>query len=354
MKYPVLILAFALTGCSKKGPEQAFVPPPVPVHLSSVELRDVPLFFEAIGVVKPSQAADVKPQVSGMIKKVHFNEGEWVDEGALLYTIDDGLYTIKVQEVKAQLFQDQANLINAKKKLERYKSLTKRDWIAAVEWDELETRIALNEAAVAADEARLAGALRDLEHCQIKAPIAGKTGKSALGVGNLVQQGASLVNLVQADPLAVDFSITEKELLLITSKEPQVQIYHAGSTECIANGSVTFMDLQIDQKSGMLAASAKLSSVAKPLRPGQTVRVHLFYDNKQNAKLIPMRAIKTNQDGPYLFTVKEDNTVEIRSIKLGPEENGLIVVEEGLTDTDKVVTEGHSRLFPGAKVEAVK
>jgi multidrug efflux system membrane fusion protein len=271
----------------------------------------------------------------------------------LLYTIDDTPYAIAVQEQQAQLAQDLAHLGNAKKKLERFKSLTRQDLIAKVEWDELETKIALHEAMVQVDEARLAAAKLDLQHCKVVAPIAGYAGKSLLGRGNMAT-GATLVTLTQNDPLYVDFLITEKELQQVTTGTPLIKVYAAGSDECLAVGKVTFMDHALDPKSGMLAVSGILAKSPQPLWPGQSVRVHLYFGKKEMAKLIPMRAVKTNQDGPYIFTVKEDNTVEIRPVKLGFEEKGQIVIEEGLDEVRKVVTEGHLRLFPGAKIEETR
>lgn len=353
MKKLLIVLGFALAGCSDKTSKQGFEMPPVPVQTAEIEVRDVPLFFEANGTVKSARTAEVKPQVNGLIKEVHFIEGEWVEEGALLYSIEDVSYAIRVQEQEAQLAQDLAHLNNAKKKLERFKSLTKQDLIAKVEWDELETKIALHQAMVRADEARLLSARLDLEHCQIVAPIAGFAGKSSLGEGNMAI-GEPLVTIIQNEPLYVDFLITEKELQQVTSSSPLIKVYAAGNEECIAVGKVTFMDHAIDSKSGMLSATGILAKTLKPLWPGQSVRVHLYFGKKEMAKLIPMRAIKTNQDGPYIFTVKADNTVEICPVKLGPEEKGKVIIEEGLEEGGKVVTEGHLRLFPGAKIEEVR
>jgi len=271
----------------------------------------------------------------------------------LLYSIDDASHLIRVQELQAQLAQDVAHLNNAKKKLERFKSLTRQDLIAKVEWDELETKIALHEAQMLGDEARLASARLDLQHCKIVAPIAGFAGKSALGKGNMAS-GTPLVVLIQNDPLYVDFSITETELQQVTSEAPLIKVFLSGSEECTAAGKVTFLDHAIDPKTGMLAATGVLTKSHQPLWPGQSVCVHLYFGKKEKAKLIPMRAVKTNQDGPYIFTINEDKSVEIRPVKLGPEDKGQIVVEEGLDNAVKVVTEGHLKLFPGAKVEEVR
>jgi RND family efflux transporter MFP subunit len=349
-----IILGIILIGCSRKESEVKFEPPPVPVQVASVEVRDVPLYFTAQGVIKPSSYVEVKPQVKGMLKKVHFTEGEWVEEGALLYSIEEGTYAIRVQEIEAQIDQDFAHLDNAKKTLARYQSLTKRDLISQVDWDELKTKVALHEAMLKANQARLAAALLDLEHCQVRAPIAGYAGKSSLKEGNMVESPTTLVHLTQTEPLLVDFTITEQELSHIQEAAPIVEVYALGKEERLAVGKVTFMDHVIDAKTGMLAVSGTLTEVQKPLWPGQTVRIHLYFGTKERAVLVPMRAIKTNQEGPYLFAVKDDQTVEIRALKLGPEEKGQIVIEEGLEGVEKVITEGHLRLFPGSKIEEIR
>ncbi len=354
MKYgPFYILAIALAGCSGKKSQQEFQPPPVPVQTAEIEVRDVPLFFEAIGQVKPAQTVEIIPKVNGFIKEVHFTDGQRVQEGDLLYTIEETSYAIRVQELQAQLAQDTAQLNNVRKKFERFKSLTKTDLISKVEWDEMEAKIALHEAMVQADEARLSAAKLDLQHCQILAPIAGFAGKSALGKGSMAT-GKNLLTITEKEPLRVDFLMTEKELQQVVSESPLIKVYSAGNDECIAVGKVTFMDHTIDPKTGMLAATATLAKSHKSLWPGQSVRVHLYFGKKEGARLIPMRAVKTNQDGPYVFTINEEGKAELHSIKLGPEEKGQIVVEEGLNDLCKVVTEGHLRLFPGAKVEEVQ
>lgn len=348
----MLCFGIVLAGCSDSTPPQGHEMPPIPVHSASIEVRDVSLFFEAIGVVQPARTAQVKPHVSGMIEKVHFTEGEKIEEGALLYTLQEAPYAIRVQEAEAQRDQTLVNLLGARKKLERYKSLTKQDLISKVEWDELESTVALHQAMLKADKARLAAAKLDLAHCKIKAPISGFAGKTALHAGSLAGT-EPLVTLMQIEPLYVDFSITEKELREVAEITPFIKVYAAGKEECLGEGKVTFMDHAIDIKSGMLALRGTLAKEHKPLWPGQTVSIRVYYGKKENAQLIPMRAIRTSQDGPYIFTIKEDNTVEIRSIKLGPEENGQIIVEEGLEGVSKIVIEGQHRLFPGLKIEEV-
>ena len=165
--------------------------------------------------------------------------------------------------------------------------------------------------------------------------------------------GESLVTLTQTDPLFVDFLITEKELQQVSKDVSLIKVYASGNEECLGVGNVTFMDHALDSKTGMLAATGKLAKEHLALWPGQSVCVHFYFGKKEKAQLIPMRAIKTNQDGPYIFTVKEDNTVEIHSIKLGPEDKGMVVVEDGLEGVTKVVTEGQLRLFPGSKIEEI-
>jgi multidrug efflux system membrane fusion protein len=352
MKRFLFGIILLLAGCSKNPPAKVYEAPSVPVRTAAVEVRDVPLYFEEMGTITAYQTAEVKPQVKGLILAVHFTEGEVVEKDALLYTIDDAPYVIKVQEIEAQLTQNLANLGNARKKLERFKSLSKEDFIAKTEWDDLETKIVLYEAAVQGDEARLKSSKLDLQHCRVLAPIAGRSGKTLLRAGNRAEVDTSLVTLSQENAFYIDFAITEKELQQLSLTTPFLEIYAAGKEECLATGKVVFLDHTIDS-SGMLFARGLITIMHKPLYTGQVVRTHLFFGKKDDARLIPLKAIKINESGPYVFSVKEDNTVEIRSVKLGPEEKGMIVVEEGLDDARKVVIDGQLRLFPGSKIEEI-
>jgi len=347
------LLVLGLSGCGDKPAPSSAETPVIPVRTASVIRRDVPLFFEMIGTIKPASTVVIKPQVNGLIKKIYFTEGEHVEEGALLYTIEEAPYAIRVKEIEAQRDQNLVHLNTARKKLERFHSITKQDVIAKVEWDELEAKIALYQAMLNGDEARLSAARLDLEHCKVKAPATGYMGKSLLSAGNRVSSGEALVTLTQKDPLTVDFSLAEKELSSITTTSPLIEISFSGSDAVLASGHVTFMDHAIDPKTGMLAASARLTKKNQLLWPGQTVRVKLYYGKKENALLVPLRAIRTNQNGPYLYWVKEDNTVELCPVQLGLEEKGDIVIEQGVEVDKKVVVEGHLRLFPGSKVEDV-
>lgn len=344
------IFLVALAGCSKKPEKKMAEAPPIPVSVQEIVTSDVPLYLEALGTIAPYQISEVKPQISGMIQEIHFKEGEWVEKGELLYTIESTSYEIKLQEAEALLAQNLANLNNAQKKLERYKSLAKQDIIPKVEYDELESKVALFEAMVQAGRAGVAAAQLHLQHCRITAPISGRSGKSSLHVGNMVSPAVTLVSVSQEKSLLVDFPISEKELYKLSSSL-SVAVFQIGQEKCAAKGKVTFLDHKIDSKSGMLAARAHLTEMDQTLWAGQSVRVRLFFGKKEQAKLIPLKAIKTNQAGPYIYAVKEDNTVELRNVKLGPEENGMIVVEEGLEGASKIVTEGQSRLFNGSKIE---
>jgi multidrug efflux system membrane fusion protein len=353
-KFILFAATICLVGCTKKETTPAnFTPPAIPVRTAAIEKRTVPLFFESLGVIQPFQSVAVVPQVSGIIGQVHFTEGAWVNAGDLLYTIVDDSLAKKVDEMQAILLQNQAILANAQKKLKRYKSLSSSNLVSQVEWDEVEMQVAFCEATVAADRARLDLALLDLAHCRITAPISGYTSKSELQVGDRTD-GSTLVTLFQPEPYQVDFTITEKELEKLPGTALHVAVYSSGGETLLGKGEVIFLDNQLDRKSGLLQASAEISSLVHPVWAGQTVRVHLFFGEKKDAVLIPLKAIKTNQNGSYVFALKEDSTVEIVPVTLGPEEKGWIVVEEGLSELSKVVIEGHNRLFPGSKIEEVR
>lgn len=360
MNYQIKIPLFALavlSACSQGGGQGQFTPPPVPVLTAEALQADVPVSLESLGKIKASLVADVKPQVAGMITQVHFLEGQPVVKGDLLFSIDSKPYEIKVQEAEAVLAQDLSHLKNAEKKLERYKSLSKQNLISQVEWDELECKVAMYEALVEAHKARLAAANLELEHCQIVAPISGETGLIQVQEGNLVSasHAASLVTISAIDPLFVDFTLTEHELEWLPPKWNQeglfLEVLKPGSNEVVTEGSLTFLDQSIDSHSGMVRARGKVLNAAKTLRSGQSVRVRLHVGSQEMAMLVPAKSVKMNQEGSYVFVVGEDQTVALRSVTIGIESGDRVVIEEGLKAGDIVITEGHLRLAPGAKVE---
>lgn len=348
-----------LSACSSQESSEGGPPGPktIPVRIAQARLQDVPRYFDSIGTLQPLIKVDVRPQVSGMLREVHFSEGQNVKKGDPLFAIDSGSYAIKLQEAEANLAQDSAKLDAARKKLDRFSSLSKKDLIPQIEWDDLQFQVATNEAQMRSDQARVAAARLDLERCSIISPIDGRTGRLQVHPGNLVSdsQATPLVTLSNIDPLVVEFTLTENEFQQLKPEHQQggypIEICLFCNQTETTQGSLTFLDSAFDEETGLLHLQGKLPNEERRFLPGQHVRVRIPVQVSQNRIVVPQKSVKINQQGPYVFVVKTDNSVEVRQIKLGDEVADDVVVAEGLMPEEKVVTEGHLRLAPGLHVE---
>lgn len=348
-----------LSACSSQQDPSAFKLPIIPVHTAEVKLQDVPFYFQSPGMLRPALSVEIKPQTSGMLQTVHFTEGQFIKKGTLLFTIDPQSYVIRLHESEAQLAQNKVALDNARKKLDRYSSLAKKDLIPQQEWDEMHSLIAKHEAQIQGDEAKVAAARLDLQRCEITAPMTGRIGKLAVHPGNLIAAGQSvpLTTMANVEVLTVEFTITEREYHQLSPEHRRgnypieiVSLCHPSET---AKGSLTFLDNSFDPQTGLLLLQGKMVNTSHKFLPGQHVQVRIPIQIARDAIVVPQKAVKFNQHGPYVFVVSEEKTVDIRPIKIGDEIEDEVIVTEGLVPTEIVVTDGHLRLSPGLGVEIV-
>lgn len=346
-----------LCSCSSQQDPGAFKPPIIPVHAAEATLQDVPLYFNSLGTLKPAIWVEIKPQTNGMLQTVHFTEGQFIKKGSPLFTIDPQPYIIRLHESEAQLAQNQAALDSSRKKLDRYASLAKKELIPLQEWDEMQSQITRQEAQVQGDEAKVAAARLDLQRCEITAPMNGTIGKLTVHPGNLILAGQStpLTTMANIEALTVEFTITEREYQQLSSEHRRgnypIEIYSLCNPSEISKGSLTFLDNTFDPQTGLLLLKGKIVNASHKFLPGQHVQVRIPVQTTNNAIVIPQKAVKINQQGPYVFVIKEDKTVDLRAIKIGDEVGDRIVVIEGLAPKELIVTEGHLRLSPGLSVD---
>lgn len=354
MRYIALItiLGICLTSCSSEsGPQQQQA---VPVLAETVKTQDVPLFIESIGTLKSSGWVEVRPQVSGMLAESHFKDGQMVQKGDLLLTIDPQPYVHAQQEAEAQLTQSQAAYQIAQKKLERYQDLSKKNLISQQEWDELQAEAIKQKAQLQASQARAATANLNLKNCSIQSPIDGRTGKLLIHPGNLVGTNP-LVTVSDIDHLVIDFTLTEREFQQLKPEqllgEQTIEVCSYTNKCQQVKASLTFLNNTFDEQTGLLNMQASLDNSHHQFLPGQHVNVRVPMYVIKNAMVIPQKAVKINQTGPYVLAIKDDSTIEIKQVKLGDEVADQVVILEGIDSNARVVTEGHLRLYPGIKVE---
>lgn len=353
LKYGIFGLLLFLTGCSSEEDMKTHVPVAIPVLTVYPTVRDVPVFIDSIGVLKASVTLEVRPQVNGVVSEVFVKEGQLVKEGTPLLAIDSSPYGNKVLEVSAKLETDKATLRASQRKLERFQSLAEKELISQVEWDELVTAAEKASACVEADLAALNAAHMDLANCTMTSSIKGRLGRLDVHRGQLVSNGQALplATVCNMDPLMVEFKITEKEALLLNEEALQIEVCSIHNHCDYFPAKVTFLDNHFDSKTGLLLVHAEIPNASSNLRPGQTVKIRIPIAVIAEAKLITQKAVKYNQDGPYIYLVDGDGNVEFRKVKLGSVQGNDIIIQEGLEPGEIVITDGHMRIYPGSKVD---
>lgn len=354
----MVLVLWLTSGCSEGKSEAPKAPPSVPVVVAQAVRRNVPVEITAIGNVEAYSTVSIKSRMGGELLKVHFQEGQEVSKGDLLFTIDPRPYEAALAEARARLAKDLALLKKAQQDAERYASLIQKQVVSQEQYDQVKANLAALEATVRADEAAVENAKLQLSYCYIYAPISGRTGSLMANAGNLIKasdDNKSMVVIRQIQPIYVAFSVPEQYLPSIKARWAKgklpVRVSLRDGAEVQPEGELTFMDNTVDPTTGTILLKATFPNQDKALWPGQFVDVALKLDEKPNVLLIPTHAVQTGQQGPYVFLVKPESTVEMRLVRLGRSFGQESVVEEGLQEGDLVVTDGQIRLVPGAKVE---
>lgn len=352
---PLFLLMVFLSSCSGKAQ-----PPKreaVPVTAASVVQKAVPVQIRAIGNVEAYSTVGIKSQIGGVLMSVHFKEGQDVNKGALLFIIDPRPYEAALKQALANLAKDNAQLENAREEVRRYAELVKKGYVAQEQYDQIRTNAAALEATANADKAAVENAQLQLKYCYIYSPIAGRTGSLISYGGNLIKANADnpMVVINRIQPIYVTFSVPEQFLAEIKKfmaiENVKVEAVIGSDTSHPVEGVLTFVDNAVDMTTGTIKLKATFANKEKRLWPGLFVNVVVTLTTQPNAIVVPSQAIQTGQSGQYIFIIKDDLTVESRSIVGTRSLDGETVVEKGLKPGEKVVTDGQLRLVPGAKVE---
>lgn len=357
---PVVLAASALALVSAaacgKAPERP--KEKTPVTVAAAEVRSVPFTLTANGTVEPLQSVAVQPQVAGPVVEVAFQEGDEVRVGQLLFRIDPRPYQAALAQAEAALARDRAQAQNAEREAERYAALVARGYVTQSQADQLRADAAAQRAEVAAGEAAVQAARLNLSYTTIRAPIAGRTGAVLVKPGNVVRvpNPTPLVEINQLQPVMVRFTVPGRMLATLRRAGEGLSVTATpseGDSATIAPqaGTLSFLDNAVDTTTGSIALKARFANAERALWPGQylTVRVALY--DQRDALTVPAGAVQTGQEGTYVFVVDERNHARMTPVTVSRTAGGHAVVEAGLTAGMRVVTDGQSRLFPGAEVE---
>lgn len=363
-----IFLLLVLTGCSgsqdgkgakgQKG-SQAKVQP-VPVAVATSVAKDMPVELEAIGSVEPFASVGIKSQVAGVLAKVNFREGDPVKAGDLLFAIDPRPFAARLSQAQATLARDRAALDNARKQAERYLPAAEKGYVSEEQSDQAQTSVASLAAVVLADEAAVENARLDLDNCTIRSPLSGFAGDLLTDQGNLVKASADqpLVTINQITPVKVSFTLPEQALpelkKSLAARSLEVLASLPGTSAQPLSGKFSFLDNSVDPTTGTIRLKATFANGDRSLWPGQFVNVRLLLTIRKDATVVPAPAVQTGQNGPYIYVVKKDQTVEQRPVTVGLTVGSETVIEAGLAPGEAVVTDGQLRLTPGATIKPVE
>jgi membrane fusion protein, multidrug efflux system len=361
-----VLIAAALSACSEKPPQAAAAPPP-PVTVAQPVKRTVTDWDEFTGRFDAVEQVDVRPRVGGFVTNVEFKDGDMVHTGDLLYLIDSRPFEAVAEQANGQLSDARAKAELAKRDLDRGLTLVETSAVSEQVVDQRRQALQAAHAAETVAEGALKAAQLNIEFTHVLAPITGRVSRHLVSVGNLVQgsdNGAStlLTTIVSLDPIYIYFDTDEatylkNNKLYFEGKRPSsretanpVQVSLTGETKPSHEGKMDFIDNRLDVSTGTLRGRAVIPNKDLSILPGQFGRVRLIGSAPYEALLIPDAAIATDQTRKIVFVVKDDDTVEARPVVLGPLDEGLRVVRDGLKAEDRVIVDGIQRARVGAKV----
>lgn len=361
----LIVLAALLSGCEEKQAPQAAAAPP-PVTVAQPVKRTVTDWDEFTGRFDAVYQVQVRARVGGFLTAVEFRDGAFVSAGDLLYLIDARPFEAIATQASGQLSDARAKVELAKRELDRALTLQQSQNVADNIVDQRRQALQAARAAETQAEGVLQAAQLNVEFTHVTAPISGRVSRTLVDVGNLVQgsEGNStvLTSIVTLDPIHIYFDMDETTYLkynrlYFEGKRPSsrenpnpVEVALTGETKFSHSGTVDFLDNRMDVSTGTLRGRAVIPNKDLSILPGQFGRVRLIASAPYEALLVPDTAIATDQARKIVFVVKEDNTVEAKPVILGPLDEGLRVIREGLKPEDRVVVDGLQRARVGAKV----
>ena len=359
----LVCLLFLLTGMgcstSKKGEEKGGQKKKAAaaVTVSSSTKKTVPVEIGATGHVEASATVDVRSQVTGTLKAVHFKEGDEVKAGELLFTIDPRPFAANLAKAEAELTKNKAELENARREADRYALAAQKGYVSMEQSDQAATRVATLSATVKANQAVVDSARLELEYCSIRAPFAGRTGEIKSDQGNLIKANADspMVTINQTHPVLAAFTVPGQHLQDIfrytAAGALKVAATDAYSDKNPLTGTLAFIDNTVDPTTGVIRLKASFIDNQKRLWPGQLIDVRLHLTDRSDCIVVPSQAVQVGQNGAYVYVVKEDQTVTYRPVTTGILFRGETVIEAGLQGNERVVTDGQLQLADGVKIE---
>ena len=361
---PRLAGAFAaavlIAGGCKRGEASHAPMGPMAVLVTTAEVttRDVPVYLDQIGKCMPFQSVSIKPQVTGMIQKIHFVDGADVKKGDVLFEIDPSPYKAMLDQAKAQLSQAKATLSFATVDFNRIKDLP-RSVEPQSDFDAKQSAIDVAKAQVEAADAAITAATVNLQYCKIDSPLDGMAGQRLIDQGNVViannpiGPSAAILTIQQLDPIYADFTVTESDLKAVRANMAGgtlKTLVRLPNDQDPREGDLSFLDNMIQDGSGTIKLRATIKNKDRHFWPGQFAFITLVLKVEKDALLVPSSAVQVGQKGQFVYVVKSDSTADLRPVELGQPQGDQVVILKGVKAGEKVIATGQMMVFPGAKL----
>ncbi len=345
---------------ANEPPAEQAPPPAMPVEVAVIQPETVQIWQNFSGHVVAVNRAEIRPQVSGIITEIHFEDGAYVEKDQTLIVIDPRPYKATLEQAEAALKAAKTTADLAEKEYQRARKLIETEAISQSVMDERVNKRLAAAAAVSGAEAFVSSAKINLDYAYIKAPISGKTSRAEITIGNLVQSGPAaplLTSIISDDKVYAEFEVDETTYLhsvknagtLKTGLHIPVRIV-LPNTDLEYDGYVQSFDNRIDPTSGTIRARALFDNKDKYLLPGMSVTVLMGEAGEEKRILVSERAIGTDQDRKFVYIINADGLTEYREVKVGDSVNGNRVIRSGLKQGDTIITEGLVRIRPGMPV----
>lgn len=332
--------------------------PATTVGVATAELASIPVILEALGTVTPQASVKVRPQVSGVMQKVLFTEGQMVRAGQLLATIDPSQFEMALQQASGQRQRDEAQLDSARVTLQRYRTLLTQDSIARQDVDTQAALVKQLEGTVVIDKANEGVARLNLGYTRVTAPVSGRVGLRTVDVGNVVSSSDAngIALITQISPIDVVFAVPQDQAGQLQQAAAAGTVMKATALDrtrstALDTGVFASLDNQVDVSTGTVKAKARFANSQLALFPSQFVNVRLQLRTIENAVVVPVTALRHGNDGDYVYVVNSaERSVSQRPVRRGQASVDKIVVASGLNAGERVITEGADRLKDGASV----
>lgn len=330
------------------------------VSVQAARVQDIRVTVTAIGIISASNTAVVRPQVSGVLQALHFEEGQQVKAGQVLAQIDPRSFQATLTQAEGNLARDKASLDNARLDLARDRELLSRDAVAQQQVQTQESLVKQLEGTVKADQGAVDSARLQVSYTKVTAPISGRVGLRQADLGNVVSTTDTngLVTITQTQPVSLVFAVPSANLPTISARlrarQPlPVEAWDRGETTSLATGRVVSADNLIDTGTDTIKLKASFPNVDDALFPNQAVSVKLQLDLLKDVLAVPQAAVLRGAQGFYVYVAHEDNTVSMRTVQTGAVDNGWMMIKGDVQPGDRVVIDGVDRLRDGAKVNVI-